>query len=781
MSEGSLNQHERLRFGVFEVSFRAYELRKHGMRVRLRGQPFDLLRLLLDRPGEVVTREEMKAQLWSDDTFVDFERSLNSAIQKLRSVLGDSPDKPVYIETIPRVGYRFVAPVSPLDPLPANGSAPAAAPPPEPPPAPPIRARRYRRTLVLVSALLLILALGAIFWYRFGRRPQPVLTEMDREILAGVTNSTGDPAFDSSLGQALRVKLAESPFLNLVPDAAFRRALPAVASANRHEISVEDAQKACTALGAAAVLAGDVSQANGTYVVRFTATRCSGGAFARAREVAASRDQVLNALDRAARDLRIRLGEPQASVASYDTPAARATSSSLAALKAFSIGEEKRALGLDYETIPDYQLATDLDPDFALAYARLGVIYQNAQEWDLSRHYFEKAFELREHTSERERLYITSHYYGGVTNEAAKAEEVYELWRQLYPRDVVAPNNLSGSYYRTGQIEKAVAAGRDAVRLDPGNAFCVSNLARALQRSGNYAEAKSLYDRAVAHKWDGMLIHMMRYTIAFGENDDAAMQAQLNWARGNPREGEMLDTAAWGAMASGQVAKGRALFHQASRIGLNHDLKEYAALVLLDDAQIETDLGFSPVAARDVEEAFHLAGDSVMVEAYSALALARIGEVRRAQVLFAKTSKAAPLDTILQQVTLPTGRALVALSEKHPQEALEALESAKPYDLGTDANLLTIYYRGQAYLETRRYREAAAEFQRLLAVRRMTPNSPYLALSRLGLAETRLAAGDPAAACKEFEAFFAAWKDADSGIPILKTARAEYARAKGSS
>jgi DNA-binding winged helix-turn-helix (wHTH) protein/tetratricopeptide (TPR) repeat protein len=767
---------------VYEFSLRAHELRKHGVQVRLRGQPFDLLAMLLERPGEVVSREEMQARLWPGDTFVDFERSLNSAIRKLRAALGDSPDRPIYLETIPRVGYRFVAPVQPLaseEASSAPGNPPAVPPSPSKPDVPDARAERPSsagRRVATWTVLGVTMLAGAAFLGLRLLPHRPVLLETDREILADLTNSTGETAFDASLGQALRVALSESPFLNLVPDASVRRPRKGEAPVTPvPRTTPERARGACSAVGAVAVLEPELARNRGGYRLTLTASRCSDRRIlARVRQETPSRDQLLEALDRAALALRVELGEPEATVSRFATPLARATSGSLAALGAFALGEEKRAVGLDRESANDYEIAAELDPEFALAHARLGSVYGNAQEWDLSRRHFTRAFELRSRGSERERLYIAAHYFGATGGEE-KTVETYELWRRIYPRDIVAPNNLSAIHYRAGRLEKAVEAAREAIRLDPANPFCTLGLARALQRSGAYSEAKALFDRAVAAGTDGLLIHQMRYVIAFGEEDPVEMEKQLAWAHGNPREGEMLDVAAWGAMAAGKRAEGRRLLLEASRIGIQQGMKEYAALVLLDDAQVAADFGFRDEAERDVEDALHLSGDSAVVQAYSALPLARIGQVGRAKALAGRAEKGAPRDMGLQNVTLPMVGALLELANGNAEKAVQLLEPVRPYDLGTDANLVTIWYRGKALLALRRYKDSATEFQRLLDARPVNPNSPYLALARLGLAEARQGEGDLAAARAGYESFFDAWKDADAGIPVLRKARKDHA------
>ncbi len=285
-----------------------------------------------------------------------------------------------------------------------------------------------------------------------------------------------------------------------------------------------------------------------------------------------------------------------------------------------------------------------------------------------------------------------------------------------------------------------------------------------------------MYENAVAHQRDGLTMHLERYFIAFGENDQAEMDAQMKWAKGNSREGELFDASGWGASSRGQVALARAQFQEASRIGLKGGLKEYAALVLLDDAQIEADVGFRKEAARDVDQALDLAGDSLMVQANAAVPLARIGEETRARMLAAQATKTAPLDTMLQHVTLPTARALSALEGKRPAEALDDLETVKPYDMCSDSILGSIYYRGEALSAAGRQSDAALEFHRLLSARLTVPNSPYLALAHLGLANAARLAGDSGGARREFEIFFDAWKTGDRNLPILRAARAEYAQ-----
>jgi eukaryotic-like serine/threonine-protein kinase len=782
---------EEIRFGVFAVDLRTGELHKNGTRVKLQERPFQILAILLERPGELHTREELRSRLWPDGTFVDFDHSISSAIRKLRDALNDSAATPRYIETLGRRGYRFVYPVahpSALKVVAINSAVEPEVPETEGQGASPLNgsgqaevvtaAPRVERRIAikwkfLVPGVLVTIAL-AVGGFLNGHRA-PVLTEKDTVVLADFDNNTGDPVFDETLQQALRVKLTESPYFNLVSDAELRSTLKGIGQPSVARMSPETALALCKRVGARAVLRGAISPlAGGAYRVALMAVRCAdGGPLASEEAISASRDGALSVLGQATDELRQRLGEAADSVQQFRTPIVEATTNSLAALRAFSLGEEKRAEGQDYEAIPFYKMAIDLDPNFALAYARLKVIYDNVGESAASDEYLRKAFDLRERTTERERLYIAAHYYAW-TGEESKHLEVFKLWRQLYPRDLVPANNLSAAYWVLGEPEKAVESAREALRLGPNNGIVYMNAIQAYQCNGQFADAKALFEQSVARKLDGLLGHLVRYVIASAENDTAEMQHQLDWAHGNPQEGELLKAAALHAASRGQMRRARSLFRQAEQVAMRNGLREFSGQVILADAQAEAAFGYPSRARAAVNRALQKPGNA-REQASAAVVLAHTGALRAADEIVAQVERQAPLDMRMRQIILPTARAVAELHRNNPAAAIRQLQVVEPYDLSLWMDLSPMYYRGMAHLAAKHAEAAAAQFHKLLEGRAMSPDSVYVVLTHLALARAHLLAGDVEKARAEYREFFDLWKDADRDIPVLRNARVEYA------
>src|SRR5215468_4256231 len=439
-----------LRFGTFEVDLRAGELRKQGVRIKLQEQPFHVLTLLIQKPGEVVTREELRNHNWSADTFVDFDNSLNTAINKLREALGDSAENPRFIETLPRRGYRFLAPVS------NDGRR-----------EPEIKAFGHKIVLPATFAVLLMAAaIGGLYWRSSRAR---VLTEKDTIVLADFTNTTGDPVFDDTLKQGLRVQLEQSPFLNILSDQQVDEQLKLMARSAGERLTPELARDLCQRTGSKAALNSTISTLGSHYVLGLSALNChNGDALATEQVEADSREHVLKALGDAATKMRQKLGESLASIEKYDAPMEQATTASLEALQAYSIGLRTDDAKGQAAALPFYQRAVQLDPKFAMAYARLGHHYAVTGAPHLSAENVRKAYELRERVTERERLYIEAHYYRDVTGEQDKAASVWEVMQQTYPRAVEPYSNLAGFYgFRLGNYEKALEEAQEALRLDP--------------------------------------------------------------------------------------------------------------------------------------------------------------------------------------------------------------------------------------------------------------------------------------------------------------------------
>jgi DNA-binding winged helix-turn-helix (wHTH) protein/tetratricopeptide (TPR) repeat protein len=736
--------------------------------------PFQLLLVLLESPGEVVSKEALHSRLWSDRIFGELDNGLHVAVAKLREALGEKAGAARHIETIRRRGYRFNGKVEPIFSSASETAssddvtAPASAPPvdselpdlQEPKQTEGLGYPRYLLAAALSLLLLFAVAGGALLIYRHQR--SPLIDGSDQVVLGGFINNSGDDSYNG-LGHAFRLKLEESPYLNLIPDQSLLRQVPDPASA-----SLQQLLKGCTSLGGKVLLTGAIMARPPGYEITTSARNCANGSLLVSQTVkAANRETVLAALDQATNRLRKSLGESGASLQRFDVPLAQATTSSLAALRAFTIGEQKRDNGQEFEAIPDYKLAVDLDPQFALAYARLGTIYSNAAELTKSAGYFRKAFDLREHTTDRERLYIAAHYYS-ISGQTERTIEAYELWRSLYPRDSSPYNNLAIEYLDLGKPEKAATVARIAVQLDASSPVSQAELARVYLETGKQNELRTLCSNVLGQKGDSAMLHESCFLLAFLQNDDAAMQEQIRWSHGNAAESELLDDVAWAAMYQGKLSSGRKLFAQARRVALAQGFSELAATVDMDEATLEADFGYPREARTLVLDALRLAPDNVNIQALAALALARSGNIALAESRAAKAAAQAPLDTILNQAELPSIQAAIHLQRHDPQAAIQALEPARPYDACSALALAPAYYRGLAYEEAGQPDKAANEFRSVLEHRSQEPDSPYIPLAALQLGRVLRRLGDSAGAASAERQVQEAWQHADPDFLPLR-------------
>jgi tetratricopeptide (TPR) repeat protein len=477
----------------------------------------------------------------------------------------------------------------------------------------------------------------------------------------------------------------------------------------------------------------------------------------------------------AADELRSALGESTASVARFDTPLSQAGTRSLAAWKALARGDELRARGKDIETAAQYQLAIDLDPDFAIAYSALGAVYENAEKIEASRRLYAKAYELRAHAGERDRLRIAARYHTGE-GDLEKVVQVYILWRELYPRDVVPANNLVDIYLNMGEPAKALQAAHEAVRLAPGHAVVQASLMRAERRAGNYLPAKAVYDELVARAQDGVVAHLERVAIAAGERDDAEIQRQLEWARGRPQEVEILNAAVAIAASRGQGRAARQRCDEVARAAARDAMTEMHAVCLRECAEYAVSVGETEQARADIERALSLEPDSRRSLASAARVYASLGESQRVEDLAQRAGELYPADFVLHRMMLPLARAAAHLQRRAPEAALRELQALEPYDVSRETELEPLYLRGEALLQAGRPDEAAAQYRKLLEHWRFQPESQFVALSRLGLARAATRGRDAAAARAEYERFFGEWSQADADTPVLLQARAEYAK-----
>src|SRR6201981_2773628 len=754
-----------LRFGVFEVDVRAGELRKQATRIKLQDQPFHVLTVLLQRPGEIVTREELRNQNWPPDTFVDFDNSLNTAINKLREALGDSADNPRFIETLPRRGYRFIGPVTGVDGTTRGTAAGASAATPE-------RSRK-----ILVTAVIAVVAVGMAGGLLWRTRQARRLTEKDTIVLGDFANSTGDAVFDGTLRAGLSVQLEQSPFLSLVSEEGIHRTLRMMERPPNSRLTSEVTREVCQRTSSAAALDGSIALIGTRYNLILVAVNCATGDLLASTEAQATdKSHVLDALGKAASEMRSKLGESLSTVQKYNTPLEQATTPSLEALQAYNFG---LSTDDDADQLAFFQRATQLDPNFAMAYLELA---DNTADTALSAARARKAFELRARLSERERLHVEAEYYSVVTGDLMKARRSAEVGAPTYPRDPIFPLTLILYSRALGQYQAALKESLERRRLNPYNSRPYRAIASTYLCMNRVEEAETTVKEAVAKGLNYRLAPVL-YEIAFYHDDTSEMARQAASAFGKVADEEWLlaleaDTAAY----FGHLGKARELSRRAADSAGRAGEKERAATFYAASALREVLFGNADRAGQQSILAKGRASGRD-VDYGLALAHAFVGDAGQAQALAGDLGKRFPEDTVVQFNYLPTLRAMLTLLHGNPQEALVILGAASPYELGLPAfdyynwpNLYPVYVRGEAYLVAHRGGEAAAEFQKILDHRGIVLNEPIGALAHLGLARAYVLQGDQATARAAYDDFLTLWKDADADIPVLIAAKAEYAK-----
>ena len=944
-------------FGPYALDLHSGELRKFGIRVKMGEQPFQILLMLLKRPGEMVTREELRAKLWADDTFVDFDHGLNSAVQRLRDCLSDTAEKPLWVETIPRRGYRFIAPVesqpsailgSNVVPAGTSSSGTALA-------GTQLGSRVYgRRTKMLATASVAAIALlvglnlnsvrerlttsssarnvrslavlpfvntskdpdveyisdglmetlidklsqvpnlrvmssattlayknsnvdpreagrtlhvaailegkvtkvgdtlriravlvnvsdGAELWGEEYTRPiSDVLaiesdisleiieklrirltgseaTKMSKRdtdnpeayeaflkgefetskktrddllkdtiVLADFDNKTGDTVFDDTMKQALAVDLGQSPFLNILSEEKVRQTLREMTRSPDDRLTRDLAREVCQRAGSKAYISGSIAALGMQYVIGLAALNCaSGDVLARDQVTVADKEQVLPAVGQAAAKLRNEMGESLSSVQKFDVPLEQATTNSLEALKEYTLGLRAGRGKGDAEGLPFNKRAIELDPNFALAYDTLGIAYYNLNQPSLGADYLKKAFDLRDRVSEREKFHITSLYYVLVTGELEKANQTYEPWIQVYPRDDVAYGELGANHMILGQYEKAAAEIRESLGLEPMQVGGYGNLGQIYLALNRFDEARTATEEALRRKLENIALYQNLYILAFFQGNTKAMKQQADWAVGKPGdEAQMLslesDTEAW----FGRLGEARELSRQAVESARRSDKKEPAALWQANAAIRETLFGNAGAARHNAVAAVALGPGSRDVEVQAALAYALAGDAAHAQSLADDLGKRFPQDTIVQSVWIPTIRAQIETIRRNPARSIELLQVSAPYELGMlsasagNSCLYPLYVRAEAYLSAQQGQLAAIEFQKILDHRGLLWNCAAGALAHLGLARAYALQGDTAKAKAAYQDFLALWKDADTDIPVLIAAKSEYTKLK---
>ena len=627
--------------------------------------------------------------------------------------------------------------------------------------------------IAAVAVVALIALVGALLHFR----RTPALTERDSIVVADFVNTTGESVFDGTLKEALTVQLGQSPYLNILPESRVREALRFMGRSPDERVSNDVAREICLREGVKAMLTGSISSLGSHYVITLTAVNAqTGDALAREQIEAESKEQVLKALDRAASSLRRKLGESLGSVQRFTTPLEEATTSSLEALEAFSLGQaEHRKLAED-KAMPHLKRSIELDPNFAMAYATLGVAYSNLGEREQASDYLKKAFELKERASEREKLYISAHYYEFVTGQFEKTIEVYESWNEIYPRDTIPLDNLALAYSEIGQHEKALANASEAMRLDPKDRFAYQNVVIAYEALNRHDEAKAIAEQAIAQNVDSFGVHMVLYGIAFMRGDAAGMQREIAWAAGKPDEPYMIFGEGMAEYALGRAHRARETATRATNLAQRQGLKEAAAIVRAVVALWEAELGNIQEARQEASEALRIS-PSRFARVASAVVLARSGDTNRAEKILQELAKESPLDTLLNNVTLPVAGAIVEIQRNNPAKAVTLLAAASPYELGVGFPAVGYWpnwIRGQAYMLAGDGVKAGVEYQKILDHRGIQPVSPLYAMARLGLGRAYVLQGETTKARTAYQDFLALWKDADPDIPILKQAKEEY-------
>jgi eukaryotic-like serine/threonine-protein kinase len=645
----------------------------------------------------------------------------------------------------------------------------------------PATARRVKQGAYILAAVVATV-IPAVLYLRShkAKLAATALTEKDTVVLADFTNSTGDPVFDGTLKQALAVDLEQSPFLNILSDSKVAETLKLMGRSSSDHVTGSVATDLCLRTGSKAVVSGSITNLGTQYVIALDAVACeSGDSLAKEHAEAASKEGVLKALDTSTTALRARLGESLASVQKFDVPM-EATTPSLEALKAYSMGITTGRTKGDSEAVPFMKRAIELDPNFAIAYASLGIDYSNLGQATLAADYARKAYNLRDRVSDRERFRISAFYFQYVTGEMDKAIESYELWAKSYPHDMIPHGNLGSLYASVGQYDKAIAETEAAQRIEP-TITDYANLASNYASMNRLKDAHQTLEEAQRNHFDGLFIRADLYALAFMAGDNAEMEREVAWAAGRPgEEDQMLNVHADTQAYYGRMTKARDLARQAADSATRADAKETAAQWLAFQAVREAEVGNATLARQTVTRALALApGRDVRV--LSALALARSGEISQSTAIMESLKKSEPSNTFLKVYWFPVLEASMAIAQHAPDRAVIALEPSVPYELGNPApesigTLHPAYIRGLAYLDEKNGAAAAAEFQKYLDYPGIVQNFVLGALANLQLGRAYAISGNTGNAKAAYQNFFTLWKDADADVPILNEAKAEYAK-----
>ncbi len=791
----SLTKNRIYQFGDFELRVGARLLARVGKPVPLGSKAFEVLTCLVMNAGEVVTKDELLKTVWPE-SFVE-EGNLSQHIYALRRALGD---RAAYIVTIPGRGYQFIeavrevaesptlrpaeagsfllqrtrerthivieetsATTSGTSELEAQGHSPTEVPAlPYPP--------RRRRGLAWAVAGISVAALlaGWFAWRHF----LPRAPTSQRVVLADLDNRTGDTGFDVVLRNALEIDLDQSPYMDVMSEPEELNALRLMGRKPDTSLDLAVAREVCERSNRQVLITGSVASLGQRYLLTLEATDCdSGKILAGAKAEAANKEHTLDALDSAATKLRHGLGESAESLERFQVPIAQATTSSLEALKQYSIGEYLlgRMGREENEVLPFFRRAVELDPQFAMASAAIATGYYSLGEYKLAEPYYQKAFELSGQVSEKERLYIRAHYYADDKRDVRQGIVAYEQWAEVYPRDWGPWLDIANEYSQLGQYSAAIAAAEHALTLDPNRGIVYSALARDYMHVGHYANVESTAARAVSIGRDSSLLHATLFQTALLEGDRAAMDREASQSLGKQGEWDFLDLQARAAAKDGNYKHAEELFLAAYNAAKSENLPEKADDILIDEASTDFDCGMAVAAQAALRRVGPQHSDSLE----AALVYAELGDAASAERTLTAYSSPTGSDTLLTYVYGPRIRAEIALNQAKPLQAIAELAPASEYDFA--AGFTAIFARGEAYSRLAQPEKAAVEFRKIIEHPGVDPVSPLIPLAWLGLARAEMQVGRVDQSRADYGKLFEQWKGADVDLPALLIARREYA------
>jgi eukaryotic-like serine/threonine-protein kinase len=765
-------------FGPFRVDPERETLLREGEPVALTPKTFQILLVLIRHSEEVVTKDELMKAVWPD-TFVE-EANLSRNIFMLRKALGETAQDHRYIVTVPGRGYRLaenvhLIPEQEVQIVAATHSIVHVD----------VKESRPWPWRWLAVGVVILLVVGLGMWWRFLAHRRTVLGARDTVVLADFANSTGDPVFDETLREGLAIELEQSPFLSLISDQRIRHMLPLMGHPADARITPEIARGVCERTGSAAVLEGSIASLGSQYVLELRAKSCrSGDVFDQEQVQVAKKEDVLNALGQISKRFRERLGESLTTIQEHNTPLDEATTPSLEALEAFSMGWKLHMTSGAGAGMPFVQRAVEIDPNFALAYSTLGRAYADVEEGDLSVASSTRAWQLRDHASDREKFVIDANYAVLATGNLEAARQTLEAWSQMYPRDAAPYVMLSGYPNKAaGRFEEAIAEGRKAIELDPDFAIAYFNIAVNNVYLNRLDEAENVLRRAAGRGLEIDEFLMLEYDIAFLRGDRSQMERVS--ARARQRSGGetwISNKEAFALAYSGYLQRARLMSRRAVDYARQQAMPERAGAWEAAASIREALFGNAADAKTRALAAFALSKDRE-VEYCAAYAMAASGETSQAQRMAEDIARRFPENTVVRFSYLPVLRAQLALNHGDAAKAIEELQVATPYEVGAARDfcgaLHPLYVRGEAYLAAAKGELAATEFQKILDHRGVVGSEPVGALAQLGLGRAWALAGEKGKARSAYEDFFSLWKGADPEIPVLKRARAEYTNLVG--